>query len=139
LRLFAFPPAGRAGGGAGRRHKQEREDSGAEILPRLFQAVLSANPAHDAYFLADLKTDHFGWVEARDDAALLESVKSGRWRDTEGFETFDTWMEFPAGNRDPLNVDQQPLADDDYIVRSYQIDATVTAGAELSRPRGSRL
>ncbi len=113
--------------------QQTREDEdAAQVLPRLFQAVLSTNTTHDAYFYADLKTDHFGWVEASDDAAQLENVTIGRWLEIDEGMIFDTWMEFPAWNRSPKSEDQHPLADDNYHVDSYRIDATVTAGAKLS-------
>ncbi len=116
-----------------RSRERQREDYGAGILPRLFQAVLSANPASDEYFLADLKTDRFGWVQVRYDASQLEEVEIGRWRATPAaVEQFDTWMRFPASNRSPMTLDEDPLAKDDYFVRDYAIDATVTGGAELS-------
>lgn len=114
------------------RQRHREEEDAAEVLPRLFQAVLSQNAAHDAYFYADLKTDHYGWVEASDDAAQLESVTVGRWRNTDSGVLFDTWMQFPAWNRSPKDVDQHPLADDNYHVDTYRIDATVTKGARLS-------
>jgi hypothetical protein len=114
------------------KRQQSREDDGADVLARLFQAVLSKNPQHDAYFLADMKTDQAGWVEARDDAAELEDIEIGRWRSVGPLDVFDTWMEFPAGNRKPMAVDQHPLAKDDFLVSNYKIDATVTSRAKLS-------
>lgn len=116
-----------------RSRQRRREDYGAAVLPRLFQAVLSAGSGNDSYFLADLKTDRFGWVQVRYDGGDLEEVEIGRWRGSPaGVELFDTWMHFPANDRSPMTLDEHPLAKDDYLVRGYDIDTTVTAGAELS-------
>lgn len=114
------------------KRQQAREDDGANVLARLFQAVLSKNAQHDAYFYADLKTDDAGWVVARDDPGELEGIEVGRWRSVGPFDVFDTWTEFPAGGRDPMVVDQKPLAQDAFLPVSYKIDATVTSRAELS-------
>ena len=61
------------------KRQQEREDLGAEYLPRLFKSVLSSDRKRTAYFLADLKTKEKGWVEVRDDAMQPEEMRVGRW------------------------------------------------------------
>src|SRR5713101_1936579 len=61
------------------KRQQEREDLGAQYLPRLFKSVMSGDRKRTAYFLADLKTKEKGWVEVRDDAMQLEEIRVGRW------------------------------------------------------------
>jgi hypothetical protein len=109
------------------------EDLAAEIVPRIYEGVVSANRKQTAYFAADLKTDSFGWVLARYDALQLEEVSVGRYTSWGSpVQHFDTWMSFPAGNVNPFQVNENPLAKDVFLVRDYQIDSTVTGGADLS-------
>jgi len=117
---------------AGRQH--EREDLGAEIVPRLFQGVLSADHARTAEFLAEVKTEEGGWIEASDSALRPEEIRVGRWTDWigAGFKRFDTWLSFPAGNRSSSDAYKDPLAKETFIIHGYQIDARATSGAELS-------
>lgn len=63
--------------------QQRREDLGAELLPKLFKSVLSAERARTAVFLADLKTADFGWVEVHYDALSPEEILVGRWTSME--------------------------------------------------------
>lgn len=63
-----WQPSGTSGDDLYARRQKEREDLGAEYLPRLFKSLLSNDPKRTAYFLADLKTKERGWVEVRDDA-----------------------------------------------------------------------
>ncbi|HEV2489473.1 MAG TPA: M1 family aminopeptidase [Candidatus Acidoferrales bacterium] len=80
-----------------------------------------------------MKTSSMGWVLARFDALAPEEVSIGRYISWgTPAENFDTWMSFPAGNVSPFQVDSNPLAKDVFLVHSYQIDATVTGGADLS-------
>lgn len=113
--------------------QRAREDLAAEIVPRIYQGVVSADHKQTAYFAADMKTNNMGWVLTRYDALVPEEVSIGRYISW-GFpaEQFDTWMSFPAGNVSPFQVDSNPLAKDIFLVRRYQIDATVTGGADLS-------
>jgi hypothetical protein len=61
--------------------QKEREELGAEYLPRLFKSVVSSDRKRTAYFLADLKTKEKGWVEVRYDAMQPEELRIGRWSD----------------------------------------------------------
>jgi hypothetical protein len=124
------------GGGAGddlyAKRQQERENLGAAQLPRLFKSVLSGDHKRISYFLADLHTKEKDWVEVFDDAMEQEEISVGRWVQITPVRIFDTWMSFPANGRDPRQAYADPGARLDYLVPGYQIDAAVTAGAELS-------
>jgi len=111
--------------------QQEREDVGAEILPRLFASLLSGDRKRTALFAADLKTRDKGWVHFRLDALNPEEVTVGRWVSWGPVTLFDAWLSFPAGGRSSSEAFRNPLARDDYRIRSYKIDAAVTVGAEL--------
>ena len=114
------------------KRQQEREDLGAEYLPRLFKSVLSPDRKRTAYFLADLKTKEKGWVEVRDDAMQPEEIRIGRWGDAGPAKIPDVWMNFPAGDRDPRHVYDDPTARQDFLIRGYKITTTVADNAELS-------
>ncbi|MGH9865455.1 MAG: hypothetical protein ACRD4H_08600, partial [Candidatus Acidiferrales bacterium] len=78
--------------------QRTREDLDAEIVPRLFEGVLSADHAQTAYFAADMKTNGDGWVLARYDALQPEEVSVGRYMSRGSYALlFDTWMNFPTG------------------------------------------
>ncbi len=114
------------------KRQQEREELGAEYLPRLFKSVLSGDLKRTAYFLADFKTKEKGWVEVRDDATQLEEIRIGRWADLGGFKEHDYWMHFPADGRDPRHAYDDPAARMDYLIPGYQINADVAENAELN-------
>ena len=122
-------PAGQLTDLYGKR-QTEREDVGAEIVPRVFLGVLSGN-ARSAYFAGEFKTEAYGWVMAKYDALDPEQVFIGRWAGRTEVRHLDTWMHFAAGNSkaDPFN---DPLAKDLFTPRAYRIDATVTTSAELA-------
>jgi len=111
--------------------QKQREDAAAEVLPRLFKGVLSADRKRTALFAADLKTNDKGWVHVRFDALSPEEVRVGRWTDVGFGKLVETWMSFPAGGRSAAEAWSEPLAKDDLEIRSYRIDATATGGAEL--------
>lgn len=113
--------------------QRAREDLDAEIVPRVFEGVLSGDRARTAYFAADMKINNGGWVLATDDALALEEIVVGRYvsRGSPAVE-FDTWMSFPAGDVSGIQADQNPLAKDVFLVHRYDIDATVTGGADFS-------
>ena len=113
------------------KRQKEREDLGESSMPRLLQSILSADRARTAYFLADLKTDK-SWVEVHDDAMDPEDIGVGRWVDVGPFKIFDTWMSFPAGSRTSADAWKDPQAKEDFVIRSYKIDAAVTSGADLN-------
>lgn len=115
-----------------RKRQEDREDFGAEIVPRVFKSMLSGDAKRSAYFAAELKTDEKGWVLAQYDALEPEQVRVGRWLNYGGYYAFDTWMQFPAGNQASARAFADPLALDDFNIASYKISATVTAGAELT-------
>jgi hypothetical protein len=112
--------------------QRDREDVGAEVVPRLVQGVLSADHKRTALFFCDLKTSDKGWVEVAFDAMEPEQVLVGRRDAWPGFTGFDTWLHFPANGVTSSDAFKDPLALADYAVQSYQIDATVTNGAELT-------
>ncbi|HLJ42317.1 MAG TPA: M1 family aminopeptidase, partial [Candidatus Acidoferrales bacterium] len=110
-----------------------REDLDAEIVPRVFEGVLDQDHKQTAYFAADVKTNGDGWVLARYDALEPEEISVGRY-ESRGSPAllFDTWMSFPAGNVNASQAYEQPTSKDVFAVHGYQIDATVTRGADLS-------
>lgn len=113
--------------------QRTREDLAAEMVPRIFQGVLSADHAKTAYFAADVKTNTAGWVLATDDALGLEDITVGRYASRGSTAlVFDTWMSFPAGGVGSLEADQDPLAKNVFLARRYDIDAGLTGGAEMS-------
>jgi Peptidase family M1 domain len=112
--------------------QKDRESLGAAYLPRLFKGVMSGNPAHTAFFLADLKTPDAGWVEAISDAMQPEQIRVGRWRDVGPFKLQDIWMSFPAGTADQRHVFDDPLSTADYTVPTYQISANAADNADLT-------
>jgi hypothetical protein len=113
------------------KRQQERENLGGAYLPRLFKSVFSGDRKRTAYFLADLKTKEKGWVEVRDDALQLEEIHIGRWGDVGPVKIMDTWMNFPAGGRDPHHVYDDPAARMDFLISGYKIDVSVADNAEL--------
>ncbi len=110
---------------------KEREDLGESSMPRMLQTILSADRVRSAYFLADLKTDR-SWIEVHDDSLEPEDIAVGRWVDVGPFKIFDTWMSFPAGGRTGADAWKDPQAKEDFVIRSYKIEAEVTSGAELN-------
>ncbi len=127
-----WQPSGLAGDDLYAKRQKEREDNGAEYLPRLFKSVLSGDPKRTAYFLADLKTQGKGWVEVRDDAMQLEELRVGRWAEVGGGSLQDIWMNFPAGDRNPRHVYDDPAARQDFLIPSYQINASLADNADLN-------
>lgn len=113
--------------------QRAHEDAAAQIVPRIFEGVLSSEHDKTGYFAADMKTNNFGWVLAKDDAMSLEEISIGRFLSWGGpFLNFDTWMAFPAGSASGIQVDQNPTAKDVFLVHRYDIDATITGGADFS-------
>jgi peptidase M1-like protein len=112
--------------------QKEREELGAEYLPRLFKSVMSPDRKRTAYFLADLKTKEKGWVEVRDDAMQPEEIRVGHWSDVGPFKLLDVWMNFSAGGRDSRRVYDDPAERLDFLIPSYQISANVADNAELN-------
>jgi hypothetical protein len=114
------------------KRQQEREDLGAQCLPRLFKSVLSPDRRRTAFFVADLLTKEKDWVEFLDDAMQQEEIIVGRWSTMGTGKHFDVWTEFPSGTRDPRHAYDNPLARQDFVVLAYQIDAEVEENADLS-------
>ena len=114
------------------KRQQDRENLGGAYLPRLYKSVLSGDRARTAYFLADLKTKEKGWVEVRDDAMQLEEIRVGRWGDLPAVKVLDVWMEFAKGERDFRHVYDDPFARQDFLIPSYQINASVADNADLN-------
>jgi hypothetical protein len=113
--------------------QQEREDAGAELLPRLLEGVLCEDRSGSAFFAADLKTVKKGWIHVRFDALDAEEIGVVQWKDWDaGITRPDVWLAFPAGNRSVVDAFKDPLAKARFRIHGYSIDATVTGGAELS-------
>jgi len=112
--------------------QKTREDLGESALPRLFQGILSADRKRSAYFLADLKVSGKDWVEMHDDALDPEEIGVGRWVDVGPSKHFDTWMSFPAEGKTSAEAWKDPQAKEDFSIRAYHINASVTSGAELN-------
>ncbi len=114
------------------KRQEEREDFGGEYLPRLFKSVMSPDRKRTAYFLADLKTNDRSWVEVRYDAMQPEEIRIGRWGEMGANKNMDYWLNFPAGDRDPRFVYDDPTERQDYLIPDYQINATAEESAEMS-------
>jgi hypothetical protein len=127
-----FQPTGPAADDLYANRQREREDLGAEYLPRLFKSVMSPDRQRTAYFLADLKTKEKGWVEVRYDAMQPEEMRIGRWADVGPYKIHDIWMNFPAGGRDFRHAYDDPAARQDYLISSYQISTRLADNAELN-------
>ncbi len=109
-----------------------REDLGEAALPRLLQGMLSKDRARTAYFLADLKIAGKDWVEFHYDALDPEEVRVSRWTDVGPVKLNDTWLHFPAHNMTSAEAWKDPMAKEGFAIRAYNINASVTSGAELS-------
>lgn len=131
-RQVKWQPSSPTGDDLYAKRQKEREDLGAEYLPRLFKSVLSSDPKHSAYFLADLKTKEKGWVEVRDDAMQLEEIRVGRWSDVGSIMFRDIWMNFPAGDRNPRHAYDDPAARQDFLIPAYQMNVTLADNADLN-------
>ncbi len=104
---------------------------GMELLPRLFKTVLSQNRRRAALFAADLKTREKGWVHVRLDALDPEEISVSRWTQWGAAIRPDIWLSFPAADRSASEAFRDPLAKEDFRIRSYSIEAAVTGSAEL--------
>jgi hypothetical protein len=127
-----WQPSGAASDDLYANRQKNREDVGAEYLPRLFKSVLSPGRERTAYFLADLKTKEKGWVEVRYDALQPEEVRIGRWVDVGPFKVHDVWLNFPAGGRDFRHAYDDPTARQDFLIPSYQISTHLADNADLN-------
>jgi len=114
------------------KRQKDREDLGESSVPRLLQAVLSADRVRTAYFLADLKVAGKDWVEIHEDAMEPEEIGVGRWVDVGLVKIFDAWMSFPAGAKTSADAWKDPQAKEDFSIHAYHINAAVSSGAELS-------
>src|SRR5216684_1173284 len=112
--------------------QKAREDLGEAAVPRLLQGILSADRARTAYFLADLKIAGKDWVEFHYDALDPEEIRVSRWTDVGPVKLDDTWLHFPAHNVSSADAWNDPMAKEDFAIRSYNINASVSSGAELS-------
>ncbi len=111
--------------------EKEREEASEPLLPRLFKGILSYAHRRTSLFAADLKTNEKGWIHVRLDALDREEITVGRWSKSLGRTVFDNWMSFPADGRSPGEAYREPLAKEDFVLRSYHIEASVTEAEEL--------
>ncbi len=114
------------------KRQQEREDLGAEYLPKLFKSVMSSDQKRTGYFVADLKMKEHGWVEVREDATEFEEIRVGRWSDVGPFKLRDYWMIFPTGGRNPRHAYDDPSARQDFFVLDNQITTSLAENADMS-------
>lgn len=112
--------------------QKAREDLGEAALPRMLQGLTAADRKRTSYFLADLKLSGKDWVEFRYDSLDPEEIRILRWVDVGPFKLDDTWMHFPANNVSAAEAWKDPIAKEDFAIRAYNINASVTSGAELS-------
>lgn len=131
-RQAKWQASGRASDDLYAKRQHEREDLGAQYLPRLFKSMLSPDWSRTAFFLADLQTKDKDWVELLYDAMQQEEIIVGRWSTMGTRKHFDVWTEFPVAARDPRHVYDDPAARQDFLVLAYQIDANVEENADLA-------
>jgi hypothetical protein len=109
-----------------------REDLGLAILPRLLQGILSIDHKRTAFFFADLKTSAKSWVQFSYDALDPEEISVTHFVDLGGYRTLDTWMNFSAGGITGAQAWKNPHSKDDFSIRGYKIDASVSSNADLA-------
>lgn len=114
------------------KRQQDREDAGQPVTPRLFEGIFSGDRKRTGYFLADLKTSDKGWIQVQIDALDPEAIQIGRLDQWTARMGFDTWMHFPAGNMMEQEAFHDPVGFQNFDVPVYEIDSTVTSGAEFS-------
>lgn len=113
--------------------QREREETGAQLTPRLLRSLSCSTRAQSPLFAADLKTDQKGWIHIQFDGLDPEEVSVAQWKTWEGgMRSPDVWLSFPAGGRSSSDAYSNPLAKRDFLVRSYSIDVAVNGAAELS-------
>jgi hypothetical protein len=113
--------------------QREREETGAQLTPRLLRSLSCSARAQSTLFAADLKTNQKGWIRIQFDGLDPEEVSVAQWKTWEGgMQSPDVWLSFPAGGRSPSDAYSNPLAKRDFLVRSYNIDLAVNDAAELS-------
>jgi hypothetical protein len=114
--------------------QKDREDAGAEYLPRLFKSVLSPNRQRTAYFLADLKTKEKGWVEVRYDALQPEELRIGRSVDLGSGNFFcHSFGWYPTAFAGEPGVDEFAFRSDfDLIFRNPKKYSLVATGNNVS-------
>jgi hypothetical protein len=110
----------------------QNEDLGAAFLPRLFKSVMGTDRTKSALFLADVRLNEHGWVDALYDASEPEEIKVGRWVDVGPLKHFDVWMSFPAHDVSASTAFDVPFAKADYAIKSYDMDVAVTNNSELT-------
>jgi hypothetical protein len=111
--------------------QKTREDLGQSAIPRIVQGILSSDHKRTAFFLADLKLSGKDWMEIVDDSLEAEDINVGRWVDVGAFRSFDVWMSFPSAGKTSAAAWSDPQAKEDFSIRSFTIDSSVTPNAEL--------
>jgi len=128
-----FSPSGAPGPAPlAQRRMQEREAVGAEFQPRLFKGITSSDRQRTSVFFADLNTPDKGWVTVRFDALDPEEVLAGRWVKWTRLTQFESWTHFPAREIAVEDAFRDPLAREDFYIRSYNIESTITEAQELA-------
>jgi hypothetical protein len=79
-----------------------------------------------------LKLTGKDWVEFHYDALDPEEIRVSRWTDVGPVKLDDTWLQFPAHDLSSAEAWKDPMAKEDFAIRSYNINASVSSGAELS-------
>jgi hypothetical protein len=115
-----------------RSRMHEWEERGSPLQPRIVQSLLSAGGKRDAFLDVELKTDGRGWMMVGFDARKAEEVTLDRWADRDYVGQYDTWLSFPAGNRDGGDAFRDPLEKASFFIRSYPIHWNVGSGTDLS-------
>src|ERR1700730_163464 len=112
--------------------QKAREDLGMALLPRLLQGVLSTDHKRTAFFFADLKTPTKNWVQISYDSLEPEEIGITHWADMGGYRALDTWMSFSAAGVTGAQAWNDPHSKDDFSIRAYKIDASVSSNADLA-------
>ncbi len=114
--------------------------------PRLLKALLSADAAPHALFVAELNTREKDWVSVTVDAADPEQVELTQL-DTTRY-SLSAWSKFPAGGRTPAEAFADPTGHHGFQVDHYTLNVTVQGNADLEaeaevelsqRQRGERV
>ncbi|HSR54443.1 MAG TPA: M1 family aminopeptidase [Acidobacteriota bacterium] len=111
----------------GRLNKLRRH--GLDWNVRLLKSLLAQDGSHHAFLAAEIKTKDHGWLTFCLDRADPEEVELVHWR--ESHRSRDVWAKYPQGDRLPQDVFQDPVAHQETVITSYNIDVTIEKNTEL--------
>jgi len=97
--------------------------------PRILKALGSEHPAQSAFFVAELKTEKYGWLSLIVDEADPEQVELQQF--DRGRYSVNIWAKFPKTGRRPQEAFTDPIGHHDYRIERYVLEATIPPSAEL--------